>query len=52
MTPSAVLFLPKTALFPEDGATFTIDTDTLHIESSEIAEHRLRSALVTLTIAV
>lgn len=42
----------QNGFIPEDGATFTIDTDTLHIEVLKIAEHRLRSALVTLTIAV
>ena len=42
----------QNGFIPEDGATFTIDTHTLHIEVLKITEHRLRSALVTLTAPV
>ena len=34
---------------PEDGSTFSIDINRLHIDVLHIAEHRLKSALVTLS---
>ena len=34
---------------PEDGTTFTIDIERLHIEVLQISEHRLQGTLVTLS---
>ena len=39
----------KYGYIPEDGASFTLDADQMHIEVLQISEHRILSAMVTLT---
>ena len=43
------LVFAQYGFIPEDGSTFSVDYEQMHIEVLQIAEHRLKSALVTIS---
>ena len=43
------LVFAQYGFIPEDGSTFSLDFERLHIEVLQIADHRLKSALVTVS---